>query len=347
MKALSSAVVIIAFLLLGMFIAGFSFPGFQTADKSIELVPGFERESSVIISNVGTAPFWFSELAVTVNGQDAEILNTRARLAPGERKILFFHSPVFGENLNVVIAGPSNTVSYRVSISSGSVDASCADGVQNQDETDVDCGGIICDKCGNGFACLSNEDCASSSCEGGVCASATGDSETCTDGVQNQDESDVDCGGSCPACANGQACLENSDCVSLNCVAGICEEVALPSCAELGGVVCSGDEVCNGTVEESSEGECCIGSCEVLLPSCAELCGVVCSGDEICNGTVEESSEGECCIGTCESPVQCTDSDGDGFFAEEGCGTEVDCVDSDPNIYPGTLEICDDFIDND
>ena len=49
---------------------------------------------------------------------------------------------------------------------------SCDDGVKNQDETDVDCGGV-CDAC-----------------------------QTCSDGILNQDEINVDCGGSnCPACS--------------------------------------------------------------------------------------------------------------------------------------------------
>ena len=48
---------------------------------------------------------------------------------------------------------------------------SCDDGVKNQDETDVDCGGV-CDAC-----------------------------PTCSDGILNQDEIDVDCGGICPACS--------------------------------------------------------------------------------------------------------------------------------------------------
>ncbi|QQR89580.1 MAG: FG-GAP repeat protein [Myxococcales bacterium] len=41
---------------------------------------------------------------------------------------------------------------------------------------------------------------------------------TCSDGVQNQDETDVDCGGStCAACAAGQSCNQSSDCFSNAC----------------------------------------------------------------------------------------------------------------------------------
>lgn len=52
--------------------------------------------------------------------------------------------------------------------------ATCTDGIQNQDETGVDCGGV-CTAC-----------------------------PTCNDGIQNGDETGVDCGGSaCPACKVG------------------------------------------------------------------------------------------------------------------------------------------------
>ncbi len=49
----------------------------------------------------------------------------------------------------------------------------CSDGIQNQDETGVDCGGV-CDAC-----------------------------PTCSDGIQNQDETGVDCGGVCDPCLIG------------------------------------------------------------------------------------------------------------------------------------------------
>jgi len=48
----------------------------------------------------------------------------------------------------------------------------------------------------------------------------------------------------------------------------------------------------------------------------------------------------------CAAPA-CTDNDGDGFYAENGCGTLVDCADSNPAIKPGARENCTDEIDND
>ena len=39
--------------------------------------------------------------------------------------------------------------------------------------------------------------------------------------------------------------------------------------------------------------------------------------------------------------------DGDGFFAEANCGTQIDCDDNDASVHPGASEICDDGKDND
>ncbi len=81
----------------------------------------------------------------------------------------------------------------------------CFDGVQNGNETGVDCGGD-CDPCGSGATCsdgLQNGsetgvDCGGPDCD--PCAS-------CSDGVQNGSETGVDCGGpDCAPCSTGGAC---------------------------------------------------------------------------------------------------------------------------------------------
>ena len=41
---------------------------------------------------------------------------------------------------------------------------------------------------------------------------------TCSDGVQNGQETDADCGGGiCPACIDLRKCLTGSNCLSINC----------------------------------------------------------------------------------------------------------------------------------
>jgi hypothetical protein len=73
----------------------------------------------------------------------------------------------------------------------------------------------------NGTACTTNDQCLQGLCSASTnkCATAT-----CTDTVQDGDETDVDCGGgmfmgaaACPPCANGKMCLVDADCVDGNC----------------------------------------------------------------------------------------------------------------------------------
>lgn len=40
---------------------------------------------------------------------------------------------------------------------------------------------------------------------------------TCRDGIMNQDETDIDCGGVCDSCLLGEQCIKNSDCASFFC----------------------------------------------------------------------------------------------------------------------------------
>jgi hypothetical protein len=63
----------------------------------------------------------------------------------------------------------------------------------------------------------------------GVCTAGFCQPAGCIDNIKNGDESDVDCGGSCPPCGIGQFCNKNADCASLGCRNGLCEEVLLIS----------------------------------------------------------------------------------------------------------------------
>lgn len=53
----------------------------------------------------------------------------------------------------------------------GGVDGpTCSDGIKNDTETDVDCGGAICSGCSLGNTCLINADCGEGLCDAGTCA---------------------------------------------------------------------------------------------------------------------------------------------------------------------------------
>ena len=51
-------------------------------------------------------------------------------------------------------------------------DSSCTNGLVDGEETDVDCGGRVCRRCGLGASCAIDADCSSGSCEGGACAAS-------------------------------------------------------------------------------------------------------------------------------------------------------------------------------
>ncbi len=117
-------------------------------------------------------------------------------------------------------------------------DTMCSNGVIDEGETDVDCGGSLCGPCADDKACLMNSDCIDQrcienhclhtscvtlTCVDGVCDPVSGDCHSCSDGVKNGDETDIDCGGAgCPACKKTQACLTNDDCETNLCEHNVC-----------------------------------------------------------------------------------------------------------------------------
>ncbi len=102
----------------------------------------------------------------------------------------------------------------------------CTNKTKDGDETDVDCGGKGCPKCKNGKACDGDDDCQSGKCEEDICVASSAD--TCTNKTKDGDETDVDCGGSCPQCKEGKACQKNGDCDTGKCGdSGKCEKAAV------------------------------------------------------------------------------------------------------------------------
>lgn len=81
---------------------------------------------------------------------------------------------------------------------------------------------------------------------------------TCTDGIKNGDETDVDCGGSCLACKKGEGCVAAKDCAAaatggadaLTCASGTC---------------CRSYTKMTGSVSGSGE-ICCDGSDKMIAP---------------------------------------------------------------------------------
>ncbi len=201
-------------------------------------------------------------------------------------------------------------------------------GLQDGDETGIDCGaggtgeiGCVL-KCDEGENCEDDDDCISDFCLDGVCAEPS-----CNDGEMNGDETDVDCGGpDCDPCSVGDVCEKDRDCQS-----GICE-----------GNKCKRHHCRNGVQDRDETGVDCGGSCVTDPDLGAPLyCGL---GDE-CNLDRDCQSGLECRAGVCKrAPV---DSDGDDKFDyEDNCPLDYnpDQADMDGD---GTGDACDDDVDGD
>ena len=167
----------------------------------------------------------------------------------------------------------------------------CDDGLRDGEETDVDCGGPDCDPCGEGATCSEHSDCISEACLADHCLAS------CTDGVQDGAETGVDCGGGeesgCDACPTGEACAENSDCVTDLCLDEACRE---PRCD---------DEVMDGAETDVDCGGGAVSGC----PRCPD--GDGCGGGEDCRS-------GVCTRSLCQVPT-CRDE------VRNGAETGIDC----------------------
>jgi hypothetical protein len=73
--------------------------------------------------------------------------------------------------------------------------ADCSDGIKNQNEAGIDCGGTCPKQCGNCSDNIQNQGEDGVDC-GGKCKPCA----KCDDGIKNGDERLIDCGGNCRAC---------------------------------------------------------------------------------------------------------------------------------------------------
>lgn len=143
----------------------------------------------------------------------------------------------------------------------------------------------------------------------------------CADGMQNGDETDLDCGGHCPMthkCGPGQGCKLASDCgaSSSGCGAEVCCNSA--ACTDL----CKGCQIGSGT-------------CVALPPGAPDT---KCPSGQICNGTgncatLRHTGEpcvgaGDCISGTCEGSSK--------TCAKSTAGTA--CIDTSDCVAPATCD---------
>ncbi|MEM6954397.1 MAG: fibrinogen-like YCDxxxxGGGW domain-containing protein [Myxococcota bacterium] len=213
------------------------------------------------------------------------------------------------------------------------VEPGCDNERQDGTETDVDCGGDVCEaRCTAGLDCVFGTDCTS-----GICISECQPAR-CTDGIRNGDELGPDCGGSCPGCPLGSPCVEPSDCdAEGSCREGFCQTAACFDEIRNGGesdIDCGGSDCapCEAGLRCGRSLDCASGTCtggfcltetclnEVLDPGEVE---VDCGGGG-CPGCPDGTTCGdgpECLSRRCEDDICASCSDG----MMTGDETAVDC----------------------
>ncbi len=141
---------------------------------------------------------------------------------------------------------------------------------------------------------------------------------SCGDAIQNGTETDIDCGGGCPGCAQGLSCAANDDCLSLICIGESCQ---FGTC---GDNVVQADEDCDDgdTIAEVCDYE--VPSCEVCSATCQFEAGITSS----CGDSIVHGEYGESC-----------DDGGESASCNSNCTTSV-CGDAIHNNTAG--EACDD-----
>lgn len=222
---------------------------------------------------------------------------------------------------------------------------SCDDGIQNGNETGVDCGGSFChDRCPLGSRCLEDTDCrplgvgSRSECKDGICQNASCPfSEFSGVGVsmpltrtEKQSErgltgdfmsNPIDTGDNETAAVCFLECLYDSDCGEEVCVNNTCQSI------------------CNNGILDVAEADLDCGRCKCnnegdLCPLCEN--GKSCRADDQCVSNA-------CVSGRCEG---CNDNKRSGLESDVDCGNSKGCNKCGSSKWCRTSFDCDGVVDN-
>lgn len=204
---------------------------------------------------------------------------------------------------------------------------------------------------GGSCSCSSDETCID-----GQCLPAT-----CGDLVVTGNETDIDCGGACAPCTEGQSCLGYIDCASQFCADGVCRDcMGDEDCATAPGTYCNGGmcterlelgDACDTGDQCTSgycvDGVCCDGPCDGECESCGSsgACDFTPAGGDS-EGDCTASADGTCGLdGTCDGSGGCrfrvADTECD--LATCGGGGAGAC-DGEGLCDPGGVESCDPYV---
>ena len=127
---------------------------------------------------------------------------------------------------------------------------------------------------------------------------------TCSNGIKDGTETDIDCGGLCATkCTVGQHCLVGGDCQSGTCTATVCQT---PSCSD---GIKNGTETdvdCGGACAKCADGKHCMAASDCQSGVCsATVCMPPTCFDGVKNGTETDIDCGGSCTTKCAAGKHC------------------------------------------
>jgi len=214
----------------------------------------------------------------------------------------------------------------------------CANNKKDSNESDVDCGGTsLCDRCIANTNCKANRDCESEYCLNGKCTDPS-----CTDEIQNQDETGVDCGGSCLPCDINAPCSVNMDCSGQYCLDGVCANHCLSGKKEADET----DVDCGGKCDPCDDKSGCKDADDCKSKICSnQKCQVPTCSDSVLNQDESSTDCGGACAPTkpCAVGIHCnSEADCESWICSATTGK---CVADTVVVAAG--DIIDDFEDRD
>ncbi|MEI9941512.1 MAG: hypothetical protein WDO69_30195 [Pseudomonadota bacterium] len=220
----------------------------------------------------------------------------------------------------------------------GPVVTACSNHKKDSNESDVDCGGTSkCDRCAAKAHCTADRDCDDTLfCSDNACTEPS-----CSDNIQNEDETGVDCGGPCAKkCDLGVACSSNVGCSSLYCSGGVCADHCVSGAKELDET----DKDCGGSCAACGDGRHCVEGSDCVSKVCSNnLCQAATCSDQVKNQNESDKDCGGECSATKPCPVSAycnSAADCDTWI----CGKNGKCS-ADIVVEPSA--IIDDFEDGD
>ncbi|MFA4837158.1 MAG: hypothetical protein WC749_13950, partial [Dehalococcoidia bacterium] len=214
----------------------------------------------------------------------------------------------------------------------------CKNGLRDNDETDIDCGGSCTAKCLSDKRCIENADCVSDLCkimvssQAGICTD-----DKCANNKLDIGEADMDCGTNCPAkCKVGSNCRLGTDCESKICKSNKC---AAPSCddAAMNGV--ESDIDCGGSCSKCDDGKRCLASGDCKSGLCTS--GYCEQEKDTDHDGMDDEWEARYCKDTNDHCDPNADPDKDGLtnLDEFRYGTDPTEKDTDGDGYSDGVEV--------